>query len=263
MTVIIRLIVTLTLMILPSPVFAWGAEGHEIVAGVARSALSPAARNDVGGLLGGESMLIHDSNWADEVRDQRPDSRLWHFVDIPLEASGYDARRDCAGGDCVVAQITRDVRIVANRRLPAALRAEALRFLIHFVADVHQPLHAEDNDDHGGNGVRVYLRGQRTNLHHIWDVSVVEALGFDANAVSSDIVLGISSSQRKSWQAGTPESWANEAHAIAREEIYNFVDGRRTLRLPPAYLDREKGVTRAQLAKAGLRLAWLLNGALN
>jgi hypothetical protein len=259
----IRIIVAFTILILPSPVLAWGAEGHEIVAGIALRALSPAAKSQVGLLLGGESMLIHDSNWADEVRDQRPDARRWHFVDIPLEAPGYDARRDCAGGDCVVAQITHDARILANRRQPAALRAEALRFLIHFVADVHQPLHAEDNDDHGGNGVRVYLRGQRTNLHHIWDVSVVEALGFDANAVSSDIALGISSAQRKSWQAGTPESWANEAHTIAREEIYSFVNGRRTLRLPPAYLDLEKGVTRAQLAKAGLRLAWLLNTTLN
>jgi hypothetical protein len=259
----IRIFVILTLLALPSSAFAWGAEGHEIVAAIALRALSPAARSQVAFLLGGEAMLIHDSNWADEVRDQRPDARRWHFVDIPLQAPAFDARRDCAGGDCVVAQITRDARILANRRQPAALRAEALRFLIHFVADVHQPLHAEDNDDHGGNGVRVYLRGQRTNLHHIWDVSVVEALGFDANAVSSDIALGISSEQRKSWQAGTPESWANEAHTIAREEIYSFVNGRRTLRMPPAYLDLENGVTRAQLAKAGLRLAWLLNTTLN
>jgi hypothetical protein len=208
-------------------------------------------------------MLIHDSNWADEIREQRPETRRWHFVDIPLDTLGYDAQRDCEQGDCVVAQIERDRRILANRKLPATTRAEALRFLVHFVADVHQPLHAEDNDDHGGNAVRVYLQGQRTNLHHIWDVNVVEALGFDADQVTIGIEHGVSPAQRKAWQTGSPANWANEAHTIARDEIYSFVGGRRTLRMPPAYLVAEKNVTRAQLAKAGLRLAWLLNIALN
>ena len=233
------------------------------MAGIAAQALSPAARVEVAALLGSEAMLVHDSNWADEVRDQYPQARRWHFVDIPLDAVGYDARRDCRGDDCVVAQIARDRDIVANRRLPRAIRADALRFLIHFVADVHQPLHAEDNGDHGGNAVRVYWNRGRTNLHHIWDVSVVEALGYDDGAIANDVTRSVSPAQRKTWQSGTAVSWANEAHRIARDEIYSFVGDRRTVHLPSGYAEAEQSVTRQQLARAGFRLAWLLNGALN
>jgi hypothetical protein len=98
-------------------------------------------------------MLVLDSNWADEIRDQQRDTGRWHFVDIPLTAPGYDPRRDCPDRACVVAQIENDMRILGDRRLSDGARAEALRFLIHFVADVHQPLHAEDNGDRGGNQV--------------------------------------------------------------------------------------------------------------
>ena len=253
----------IALLAAPSPGLAWGAEGHEIVAGIAARALSPAAKAQVAALLGSEAMLIHDSNWADEVRDQYPQARRWHFVDIPLDAAGYDARRDCPDDNCVVAQIARDRNILANHRLPTAQRAQALRFLIHFVADVHQPLHAEDNGDHGGNAVRIYWSRNRTNLHHIWDVSVVERLGYDAGAIAGDITRRVSPAQRKSWQSGTAVQWANESHQIARDEIYSFVGDRRTVRLPRDYAEAERNVTQMQLARAGLRLAWLLNGALN
>ncbi len=259
----IKTIVVTALVALPSPALAWGAEGHEIVAAIALRELHPAARRHAAKLLGSDSMLIHDSNWADEIREQRPEGRRWHFVDIPLDASGYDARRDCADDDCVVAQIARDMHILANRKLQAKERTEALRYLIHFAADVHQPLHAEDNDDRGGNGVRVYLRGQRTNLHHIWDANVVEALGYNADTVAYDIWRGITQAQRIAWKRGAPWIWANEAHAIARDEIYILVGERRTIRLSLAYPESQSGITRTQLAKAGLRLAWLLNKVLN
>ena len=154
-----RLALTVILICLPLPALAWGAEGHEIVAAIALRELTPAARLQVARLLGSEAMLVHDSNWADEVRDQRPDTGPWHYVDIPLDAPGYDAGRDCGGDACVVAQISHDLHVLGNARVSAGQRAEALRFLVHFVADIHQPLHAVDNADKGGNGVRVYLRG--------------------------------------------------------------------------------------------------------
>jgi hypothetical protein len=251
-----------TLMFAPSGAFAWGAEGHEVVALIALRELSPAARTQVARLLGGEAMLVHESNWADEIRDQRRDTGPWHYVDIPLRAPGYDSGRDCPDRDCVVAQIENDVRILGNRGLDKDARADALRFLVHFVADVHQPLHAEDNDDKGGNDVRTLLGRERTNLHHVWDVDVVEGLGRDAGAVAGGIERGLSADQRKAWQSGAPAAWANEAHAIARDQIYPPLAGRRQLRLPRDYAWREADVARTQLAKAGLRLAWLLNNVL-
>jgi hypothetical protein len=254
--------VALLLILLPAPAFAWGAEGHEIAALIAARELTPAARAQVAHLLGSEAMLVQDANWADEIRDQRRDTGAWHYVDIPLNAPGYDAQRDCPSRDCVVAQIENDVRVLHNRKLDDRARAEALRFLIHFVADVHQPLHAEDNDDKGGNRVRVEIGRERANRHTVWAVDVIDILGFDAGAAADGIERSMTPANRKAWAAGTPASWANESHAVARDRIYPPLTGRRELRLPRDYAWRNAELTRTQLAKAGLRLAWLLNGAL-
>lgn len=257
-----RLLLALFLCLAPVPALAWGAEGHEIVASIALDGLTPRARGQVAALLGSPTMMIHDSNWADEIREQRPETGRWHYVDIPLAAGGYDPRRDCAWDNCVVAQIENDRRFLADPRANRTLRAEALRFLVHLAADIHQPLHAEDDDDKGGNAVRVYLNGERTNLHHVWDVSVVEPFGYDAGAVARQIEAAITPQQRKDWAGGTPAVWANEAHAIARDQVYPPLRGRHTLKLPRDYAQREQAVTQEQLAKAGVRLAWLLNTAL-
>ena len=250
------------LLAVPAPAMAWGAEGHEIVALIALQQLSPAARAEVTHLLGGPAMMVHQANWADEIRDRRPDTGPWHYVDIPLQAPGYDPRRDCSNRDCVVAQIENDLRVLANRKLGDPVRAEALRFLIHFTADVHQPLHAEDNDDKGGNRVRVTLGRERANLHRVWDADVVDVQGADAGAAAADIERSLSPAQRKAWAAGTPAQWANEAHAIARDHIYPPLMGRRQVRLPRDYAWRHAATARIQLAKAGVRLAWLLSTTL-
>lgn len=249
-------------LLAPAKALAWGAEGHEIVAAIGLRELTPAARSEVGRLLGGPVMMVHEASWADEIRDSRPETGGWHYVDIPLWAGSYDARRDCADDDCVVAQIDDDLRVLSNRHAPDAARAEALRFLIHFVADVHQPLHAEDNDDKGGNQVHVRLGRERASLHKLWDVDVVEPLGPDPDAIAESIEHDLPPGQRAAWQAGTAARWANEAHAIAREHIYPPLGGARDLRLPRDYAFREAPLARILLAKAGVRLAWLLNTTL-
>ena len=250
------------LMLAAQPAFAWGPEGHEIIAALALRELTPAVRSQVARLMGGAAMMVQDSNWADEIRDQRRETGRWHFVDIPLRAEGYDMRRDCPDQACVVAQIEGDRHILANPRLNDATRAEALRFLIHFVGDAHQPLHAEDNDDKGGNDVHVTLGRKRASLHRVWDSEVPEALGRDPDAIAADIARSISPAQRHAWAGGSPAQWADEAHAIARDEIYPPLMNRREVRLPRDYAFREASLARLQLAKAGVRLAWVLNTAL-
>lgn len=251
----------LCLSLLPKPVLAWGAQGHEIVALVALDNLTPSARRQVARLLGSDTMLVHDASWADEIRDARPETGPWHYVDIPLAAPGYVNARDCRGGHCVVAQIGVMQARLANTRLPKAVRAEALRFLVHFVGDVHQPLHAEE-DDRGGNGVRVILRGERSNLHRVWDADVVQALGRDSNRIAFDIAANLTPVQRRATQTGNAMAWANESQRLARN-IYAIVDARRLLRLAPDYPRQQAAVTRLQLARAGLRLAMVLNASLN
>jgi hypothetical protein len=258
----LRLLLIALVILLPRPAWAWGAQGHEIVAIIALQELSPQARAQVAQLLGSPAMLIHEANWADEIRDRRRDTGRWHYVDIPLRAPNYLASRDCPRGDCVVAQIAAEQRVLSTPHAPASARAEALRFLIHLVADIHQPLHTIDNDDRGGNQVRIYLRGSRTNLHQLWDTRVVEALGFDSTQVAQEIRRSVSPPQRKAWQAGSAAAWATESHMIARDRVYPAMQGQRSLRLAPTYVRDELPLTRQQLAKAGVRLAWLLNTSL-
>lgn len=254
-------LVILAMTLLPGPAWAWGAEGHEIVAGLAARELSPQARAEIGRLLGGEAgaMMVHGSNWADEIREQRPETGPWHYVDIPLQASGYVAARDCPYTDCVVAQIGADARVLGNRRLADAQRAEALLFLIHFVGDVHQPMHAVDNDDKGGNAIRVYAGRDRTNMHHLWDQQLVEILGLDAGRIAAALDAGLSPQRKAQIARGTAADWANQSFQIARSDVYGVTQGRRNVDLPNWYERKEAPVVRAQLAAAGVRLAWMLN----
>jgi len=258
----VRIFLAFLLLLSPVPALAWGAQGHEIVTTIAAHHLTPQARAQVARLLGSPAMLIHDSNWADEVRDQRPETGPWHYVDIPLRAPNYVPARHCPTGQCVVSQIVRARQTLADSRQPAARRAEALRFLIHLVADLHQPLHAADNNDRGGNEIQINLDGRRTNLHQLWDTRIVEAMGRNTAQIAAAIGGAVSPQQRKSWQAGTPAAWAEESHRIARDHVYPMVQGRRSLRLSARYLRAEMPATRQQLAKAGIRLAWLLNTTL-
>lgn len=250
-----------------TPRFAWGAEGHQIIAHIAARELTPGGRAEVERLLGGdaEATMVEASTWADETRPQRPNTAPWHFVDIPIGSRGYDAQRDCERDDCILAQIAREERVVADRALLTPVRAEALRFLIHFVGDLHQPLHASDNGDRGGNQVRVVLRGRRTNLHAVWDVDVVRALGQIPVAVVADLEADISAATHQIWESGTAESWANESFRLASHEIYstsNPLGASAPLILPRDYPERQRTLVRTQLEKAGVRLAWVLNRVL-
>ena len=105
-------------------------------------------------------------------------------------------------------------------------------------------------------------RGQGTNLHHVWDTQVVEALGTNVETIATDLEHGITPEQRQAWAGGTPADWVNESHAVARDVIYPRFHGHMQVSLPPDYAFEMAPVTRVQLAKAGVRLAWLLNTTL-
>lgn len=115
--------------------------------------MPPEAKAGVADLLGGDpfTAMAAVSDWADRIRWDRHQTAPWHYVDIPIGSQGYSPARDCPDGDCVVAQITREEAVVADKHLLRPVRAEALKFLIHFVGDIHQPLHAANNNDRGGN----------------------------------------------------------------------------------------------------------------
>ena len=255
---VMRFALLFILACLASPAFAWGPGGHEIAAAIAADNLTASARAKVGAILGGDAraLMILDSSWADDVRSDRPETGPWHYVNIPLGARGYDARRDCPHDDCVVAEIARFTRLLGDARTPRLERTEALRFLIHFVADIHQPLHAADDHDRGGNSRFLYYRGKRMNLHGLWDQDAVRALGRDPLAVAAAMQRNIDPRQRAAMSGGTPADWANESLRTA-ESIYAGLPANG--RLPNNYADSQRALTQDRLARAGLRLAALLN----
>jgi S1/P1 Nuclease len=137
---------------------AWGYEAHRIIAEIAEQFLQPQTVRQVHKLLAIENVttLADVSTWADEIRLQHPETGPWHYVNIPItlpsgEPATYDAVRDCLNNDCVVAKIERFERELEDKRLPERQRLEALKYIVHFVGDAHQPLHVSNNHDRGGN----------------------------------------------------------------------------------------------------------------
>jgi hypothetical protein len=161
------------------PALAWWDAGHQIVANIAERRLTPAAKRETNELLALEHQrhLSSIASWADDIRRDRHETASWHFVDIPLDASRYDPARDCKDGDCVVVQIVRFAHVLADPHAKPRARLEALKFVVHFVGDIHQPLHCENHGDHGGNDVHVGWFGKPTNLHAVWDGSIIEKMG--------------------------------------------------------------------------------------
>ena len=161
------------------PAFAWSADGHRTVAAIAQARLSPAARAEVARLLAGEPdpTLTGVADWADRVRDDRDDPRAkattpWHYVNFH-DGCSFDAARDCAGNDCIIGAINRNYLALADHRRPDAERRDALKYLVHFVGDVHQPLHAGVIDDRGGTRHQRQFEGSGGHLHGIWDHEVL------------------------------------------------------------------------------------------
>ena len=169
------------------------------------------------------------------------ETAAWHFVNIESAAKAMIQRRDCPKDNCVVRQIEREMRTAArSARALRGARVEALRFLIHFVGDLHQPLHAADRHDKGGNAFTVYEGRKRSNLHRVWDEDLVEALGPDPDG-SRGRYRGRAFAgrrERAAWR-GTPADWANESFQVAAREIYARLPATGPVRLPRDYASRE------------------------
>lgn len=263
------LIVTL----LPVRLLAWGARGHEVIADVAYSRLTPQTRRNVRMLLGGES-LAFASTWADAVRHKLDETIDWHFVDIPANARDFNEQRDCfrpqekyknARTDhhnCAVDRIEIFTRVLANPGASQRQREEALKWVVHLVGDLHQPLHAI-REAHGGNDIELPVFGATQcggypcNLHRVWDGALLEHAGLSEREYARRIQALIRAEGLEGKAVGTPEEWANESHAEA-----SAILGHIPVKVDQAYYKLNIHLLDERLALAGLRLAALLNRTL-
>lgn len=245
--------------------WAWGGEGHRVIAEIAEQYLEPTAAKHVRELLALENAttLPDVSNWADQIRGQRRWTAPWHFVDIPISASTYDKARDCPHDDCIIAKLDQFIVELRDRTLAPERRLEALKFVVHFVGDLHQPLHTSDNGDRGGNEIRVEFLGRRTNLHAVWDTAILgPAVRGDERGYALRLVHSITAAQFDSWSAGATTSWANETHGVAVRFVYGSLPHNPGI-LPSSYETEALPIVDQQLQKAGVRLAVTLNSALS
>ncbi len=259
----VRYTLLIALLVFPSLALAWGPDGHRIVADIADKHLTDKSRQAIGELLDNQS-LEDVADWADEVRKEKPEWSPWHFVDIPFDAKAYDAQRDGKKGNNVIDKITHYAEVLSDRHETRAKRAESLKLLVHFVGDVHQPMHCITRDDSGGNARLVFFLDQAraVNLHSVWDSTILRHTlnGASDKVFAAAIDARISSADAKRLSTGTPEAWANESHEVAVKDAYDGVpaDGAPP-KLGENYVKRAEDDVRSQLAKAGLRLAALLN----
>jgi hypothetical protein len=237
----------------------WYDIGHRLVARLAALRLTSHTVEAVRDLLGGQD-LADASLWADQIRGQRRDTEPLHYVNIPLEADSFVPELHCPGGRCIIAAIESDERVLADSTASLPERAEALRFLIHFIADLHQPLHVSNNNDRGGNQRAVYFFGTARNLHEVWDGELIENAPYaDESQYFDHLRQMMDSMDLPATERGTVVDWAMEGHRLAVEYAY---------RLPPSgrisdkYLEANLPVVDLALIRAGVRLAKVLNNAL-
>ncbi|MDQ6434301.1 S1/P1 nuclease [Mesorhizobium sp. LHD-90] len=223
-----------------------------------RRHLSPAARAEVEALLGteGAKSMAEVSLWADLIKALRIPDQPSHVVRLPLDRSGYDPATVCKRNRCLVAAIDTYAAVLADRTNPATARVTALKYLIHLVGDLHQPLHA--SADTGARAV--VLHGTVTTLHDVWDDAIVDSRGKDRQA----LVDVVEAASMRPETGSTPADWALEGRDIARDTI--FEDPRLETRrrdvlpwLPKTYLDDNWPIARDRLKEGGYRLAALLD----
>jgi hypothetical protein len=264
-----RYFVLIVLLGVATSARAWGPTGHEIAASIAELHLTPKAKAGIAELLAPTRHISDNgvANWPDFIRHDRPESAPWHFVNIPFDATRYDPKRDCKDGNCVVEAVERFATVLGNTDATFVTRNETLRFLVHFVGDIHQPLHcAERNGDRGGNlrAMTIPHEKKTGNLHKVWDTELVhECLGTKTIAdFARTLNDRVTPAKHEKWTSDTPADWAWESHRLAVEHTYKDIpsDGA-PLPLTAAYIAANRPIVELQLTKAGLRLAFLLNKA--
>ena len=264
---------------------AWGSEGHRLIAEIAERYLTPVTQKKIQTLLRAESLygiagcpvktLADAATWPDCLRsfgETYAHTFAWHFDDIPL-CGVPDKAIYCKDGQCLSTQTQRLIGVLGDKSAPVKDRLEALKFVTHFIGDAHQPLHASNNDDRGGNEIAVSFLGSTSkamNLHHVWDTELlVELIGADSDPAAT-LARQIDDKDIIAWGRGDVDDWLKESHQLAKDVAYADLPSPpacaakpgETEILGPHYYDKVKDTVALQIKRAGVRLAKVLNESL-
>ncbi|WP_244860038.1 S1/P1 nuclease [Xanthomonas arboricola] len=248
----------------PISAFAWGPQGHRLVARIAETELSPQAQAQVAQLLKGEAnpTLAGVASWADELREHDPElgkrSGPWHYVNLGEHDCTYAPPRDCPDGNCVIAALDRQTALLADRSQPLDVRRQALKFVVHFVGDIHQPMHAGYAHDKGGNEFQLQVAGKGSNLHALWDSGMLNDRHLDDDAYLQRLLALPATAATSPVLPPPAAAWAQASCKIAvTPGVYPSKHV-----LPDDYIATYRPLAETQLREAGDRLAAVLNAAL-
>lgn len=250
--------------------FAWGPEGHQTTGYIAQSLLTPKASAHLELIIPNVN-LGHEATWMDDHKDELkrsiPGSAQWHFYNLPICDNKSKADL-CPKGNCAINRIDEYVQVLSDPNSTKEQKVFAVRVIVHVVGDLHQPLHAGDNNDRGGNKLKV---GAHSNLHSEWDHTLVKKLahGRTPKMLAGDL-LSKNQDSLITWGSGRPLDWANESNQYARSTAYGLlpdfscdVTYLSIDKLPNTYKEKSLGVIERRLAMAGARIASVLNSVLD
>ena len=245
----------LSAVVAPTAAYAWGADGHRLVASLAYEGLSPRATKFVDALLSLEPGATIESiaTWADEIK--APDTAPWHYVNMPYGAAcHFDAERDCRDGRCLVKAIKTQLALLGAGSAPRSERLIALKFVVHLVPDAEQPLHAGFRDDKGGNTFQVQAFGRGSNLHAVWDSGLIRNWPNGLRDLKEQVRATANAAKANS---ADPSSWVEDSCTIVQSPGFypqsHVIDA--------SYQQQSDAVLVSQLAKAVIRLLGALESA--
>ena len=232
----------------------WGQTGHRVVGYIAEANLSKKALKKINKLLGGHSIAYY-STYADEIKSDRAYDQYspWHYVNYPMKET-YKAEKAAEEGDLAQGS-QKCIQVIKSKNSSDSDKAFHLKLLIHFIGDLHQPLHVGRSEDRGGNNIKVKWFSSSSNLHRVWDSNLIESWGMDAKSLSDELMRGTSVNQRNSYAKGNALDWIEESHQIVQMIYDSAQDGDR---LSYRYSYDHNSLLFDQLRKGGYRLAKLL-----
>lgn len=275
--------------LVPLPLFAWWETGHETIARIAAAHLTPAARARIAHLLdvpdtpeAVADAMAQASIWADQTKRETRTGE-WHYIDLAVQDARSDFSIRCKDDNCAPARIRLFAAQLGSKNAEYRWSdRDALRYVVHFVGDIHQPLHAIADADQGGNCEHLNPQvGQAKNLHALWDGELINELNLSDKALASDLegqIERLDPEERSELSSGSVEDWTWESHELAITDVYKqlripteavefpascadapLAIGELQLDISTAYVSNMRPVVEEQLIKGGLRLAKLLN----
>jgi len=234
-----------------SMLFGWGQTGHRVIGTIAEEHLTRKARKEITKLLGHTNLALV-SNWADEIKSDPAwdHSHHWHYCTIPAGGSLEPGDTGGAAAEKVEAFIV----LLAEGTAPGQEQVEALKFLVHLLADIHQPLHVGNGTDRGGNDVKITWFGEPSNLHRVWDTHLIEHQNLSYTEFAEFISLKLDPNVIGDWQQASVNDILAESQAV-HPLVYDIGEGRLSWR----YAYQTRDALEEQLLKAGVRLAGILN----